>query len=88
MNVLNNFEFVNLEVQCIQIHCYFENVENMIFPLLCCFPTLTSKCPKGRFVALRFILSSYEPRHQKTWFLLIRNQSISNDQPLFAPLFS
>ena len=27
----------------------------MIFPLLCCFPTLTSKRPKGRFVALRFI---------------------------------
>ena len=24
----------------------------MIFPLLCCFPTLTSKRPKGRFVAL------------------------------------
>ena len=27
----------------------------MIFLLLHCFPTLTSKCPKGRFVALRFI---------------------------------
>ena len=30
-------------------------MHNMIFPLLCCFPTLTSKHPKGRFVALRFI---------------------------------
>ena len=28
----------------------------MIFLLLHCFPTLSSKCPKGRFVALRFIL--------------------------------
>ena len=27
----------------------------MVFLLLHCFPTLTSKCPKGRFVALRFI---------------------------------
>ena len=24
----------------------------MIFPHLHCFPTVTSKCPKGRFVAL------------------------------------
>ena len=27
----------------------------MIFLLFYCFPTLTSKCPKGRFVALWFI---------------------------------
>ena len=27
----------------------------MIFLLLHCFPTLSLKCPKGRFVALRFI---------------------------------
>ena len=33
----------------------------MIFPLLCCFPTLTFKRPKGRFVALRFILSTAGP---------------------------
>ena len=27
----------------------------MIFPLLHCFPTVMSECPKGRFVALRSI---------------------------------
>ena len=31
----------------------------MIFLLLYCFPTLTSKYPKGRFVALRFIFSRF-----------------------------
>ena len=30
----------------------------MIFLLLDCFHTLLSKCPKGRFVALRFICNA------------------------------
>ena len=33
-----------------------KNANYMIFLLLYCFPTLTSKCPKGRFFALGFIL--------------------------------
>ena len=32
----------------------------MIFLLLYCFPTLTSKCQKGRFVALWFIFVNHE----------------------------
>ena len=32
-----------------------KNAHYMIFLLLHCFPTLSSKCLKGRFVALRFI---------------------------------
>ena len=42
-------------VYSIQIQCYFKNAHYMIFLLLHCFHTLSSKCPKGRFVALRFI---------------------------------
>ena len=57
MKYLNVLELVYLVIQClsIQIQCYFENAYNMIFPLLRCFTTLKSKCPKGRFVAMRFI---------------------------------
>ena len=43
----------------------------MIFLFLYCFPTLTSKCPKGRFVALWFI---YDPRHEKICFCISKNK--------------
>ena len=39
----------------VDVHRYFENAYYMIFQHLHCFPTLKSKCPKGRFVALRLI---------------------------------
>ena len=40
------------------IQCNSENAYVMIYMLSRCFLTLTSKCPKGRFVALRFIYIS------------------------------
>ena len=51
---LNSFIW-QFNVLSMQIQCYFKNAYNIIFPLLPSFRTLTSKCPMGRFVALRFI---------------------------------